>query len=129
MPSRNSQTDEYVIAVDFAQVTETNGSPISSYHVEIDNGKGGDYVTIKGNPENDLTLFASKKISIEPGLLYRVRYRAKNEVGFGDFSDPGYILAAGVPYEPDKTKVEIIGNKVIISWVMPYNAGSLIKDA
>jgi len=66
--------------------------------VEIDNGKGADYFTIKGNPENDLTLFARKSIGIEPGLLYRVRYRAKNEVGFGDYSDPGYILAAGIPY-------------------------------
>jgi len=43
---------------------------------------------------------ASKSAGIVKGLLYRFRYRAKNEVGFGLYSDVAYILTATMPYNP-----------------------------
>ena len=86
-------------------------------------------MTIKGELSNDLDIFASKETTIVPGNQYRVRYRAKNEVGFGQFSDPAYIVAAGKPYQPTAVVVEIINNQVNLSWTMPYNAGSTITDA
>ena len=122
-------TDEYIIAVDLEEVIATNGSLITSYHVEIDDGDGGQYTSLKGELSEDTTLSASKQTTIVPGKLYRARYRAKNEVGFGEYSEPGYILAAGKPYESDAVIVEIIDNEVIFKWVMPYNAGSPIIDA
>ena len=67
MPTRNSQTDEYIITTDFLEVSATNGAPITSYHVQIDDGNGGEYVTIKGDPVEDLALSATKSTGIVPG--------------------------------------------------------------
>ena len=60
VPSRSSSTDEYIIAIDFDAVTEINGAQIISYHVQIDDGDGGDYTEIKGELADDLELSAQK---------------------------------------------------------------------
>lgn len=67
--------------------------------------------------------------NIVSGLHYRLRYRARNEIGFGDYSDIAYILTASAPNNPTIMSVTIVGTDVIISWSMPYNSGSLIKTA
>ena len=61
VPTRNSQTDEYIIAVDIEAVAGTNGSSITSYHVQIDDGEGGEYTTIKGELVEDMELMALKQ--------------------------------------------------------------------
>lgn len=60
VPTRNAQSGEYIIAVNIGAVSGINGSPISSYHVEIDDGQGGIYTEIKGGLADDLTLFAKR---------------------------------------------------------------------
>jgi hypothetical protein len=35
-----------------------------------------------------------KITGVERGINYRFRYRAKNEIGFGEYSDVAYILTA-----------------------------------
>lgn len=94
---RDSEAGEFVIAVDLSPVTGINGAALTSYHVEIDDGMGGAYSSIKGDLADDLSLIAIKDTGIESGRQYRVRYRARNVVGFGDYSEPGYILAASKP--------------------------------
>ena len=59
-PVRNAETGEFIITVDIEPVTETNGADVLSYHVEIDDGAGGDYTTIKGESVDDLLLTATK---------------------------------------------------------------------
>ena len=111
VPTRdNLASGEFIIAVDFEAVTIINGAPITSYHVEIDDGEGGDFTEVKGGLANDLSLLAKRDSTITRGSLYRVRYRARNEVGFGDFSDPAYVLAASVPYDPERPAVKFEGN-------------------
>ena len=125
VPTRKTaDSGEFSIGVDLSSVATHNGSAITSYHVEIDNGSGGDYSEIKGGQANDLSLSAKKGTGITRGNLYRVRYRAKNEVGFGQYSEPAYILAASSPYTPDRPIVKFDGSKLFVSWDMPYNAGS-----
>ena len=63
------------------------------------------------------------------GQLYRVRYRANNEVGFSDYSDVAYIVAADIPYMPTAPSAEIVGDELHISWNVPYYAGSHITEA
>ena len=77
----------------------------------------------------DLSLTVLKASGIERSQTYRVRYRAQNEVGFSDYSDISYVLAASTPYDPEEATVEIIGDDLLISWQMPQNAGSLIYQA
>ena len=126
---RDSEAGEFAIAVDLAEVTGVNGAVLTSYHVEIDDGVGGAYSSIKGSLADDLSLIAVKDTGIESGRQYRVRYRVRNIVGFSDYSEPGYILAASKPFSPEATQVEFVANQVRIHWAMPYNAGSHITEA
>jgi len=70
---------------------------------------------------------ATKGTGIVSGLLYRLRYRALNEIGFSAYSDIAYILTATMPYNPNPVTVVIVGSNVIISWAMPFNGASLIN--
>ena len=81
-PTRNTATNEFVVAVDIIQVPGIHGSPIVSYNVEIDDGQGGPFTELQGQTTNSLNKTAQKSVGIVKGLLYRFRYRAKNEVGF-----------------------------------------------
>ena len=40
-------------------------------------------------------------------------------MGFSEFSDISYVLAASKPYDPDEATVTIIGDDLLISWQMP----------
>lgn len=66
---------------------------------------------------------------VTSGSLYRFRYRARNEIGFGPYSDITYVLTASKPIDPSVIAVKIEGSDVIISWQMPYNSASLIQIA
>jgi hypothetical protein len=78
---------------------------------------------------NYMLLTATVTTGIQSGRYYRTRYRAKNEVGFGPYSDVTYILAATIPQQPTTISVSITGDQVTIMWQMPYNSGSLIYQA
>jgi hypothetical protein len=43
---------------------------------------------------------------------YRVVYRAKNIVGFGEYSDTSYILAATIPETPSAPVTSISGSNL-----------------
>ena len=45
-----------------------------------------------------LLSFTNKAVS--RGLLYRCRYRARNTIGWSEYSPVGYLLAASVPQAP-----------------------------
>lgn len=84
---------------------------------------------LQGFTGNSLALNARKITGVLTGQHYRVRYRARNEVGFGEFSEIGYILAASKPYKPWEIKAEIVDDDLFISWQMPYNGGTPIYQA
>ena len=48
--------------------------------------------------------------------MYRLRYRAKNEIGFGEYSDIAYILAADKPVKPQIITTKFVDNNVLIKW-------------
>jgi hypothetical protein len=70
----------------------------------MDDGKGGDFVSLIGYLTPFLKLFHTVSSNIERGVVYRFRYRAKNIVGWSDYSDIAFILAASIPTKPPSPK-------------------------
>ena len=81
------------------------GSPVLGYDMQIDDGHYGEYRFILGGDRSANTRAASVVLTaeddeIEAGLTYRVRYRAINAIGEGEWSDVAYIRAATLPHSP-----------------------------
>lgn len=95
-------TTKEIIGVTYTEPT-TNGASILSYEVQIDDGNDGEYTTFVGGSSSYYTsLSASTDLGVVEGNTYRVRYRAKNVIGWGQYSDVAYILAASRPDPPTK---------------------------
>lgn len=75
-------------------MSQSNGSPIISYGIEIDDGQGGVFSELIGITIYNLNLEVIANRGIQTGFLYRIRYRALNAIGWSDYSPIGYILAA-----------------------------------
>lgn len=74
-----------------------------------------------------MTLMATKSLGIYPGLYYRVRYRAKNAIGWGEFSEVTYILSARRPDTPIPPEItQYGGTNIRIAFYLPFNGGSEI---
>ena len=54
-----------------------------------------------------------------PGDSYKVRVRAHNIHGWGEFSDPSIILSTGTPDQPDPPATIINNLNIKISWQDP----------
>jgi titin len=91
-----TDTTQIKITIDTFDSTNNGGSSILNYEIQYDDGDNGEYTSV-------YTLSPSITIStgIERSNTYRVRYRAQNYNGWGDYSDVGYITAATVPSIPD----------------------------
>ena len=123
-PTRNALTSKSTIVVDITTISTVNGSPILSYHVEIDDGLGGSFREVQGLTTNSLSLTATYSNGIYAGRNYRVQYRAKNIIGWTDFSPIGSILAAYLPDTPIPPVVTITGTFAKVQFYLPFNQGS-----
>ena len=94
-------TDE-VIKVSFALPSppSSGGSPIISYELQMDDGMSGEFSSVNGIKINSLLTTYTVTTNVIKGRRHRFRYRAKNIVGWGPYSDDSYILAATVPDRP-----------------------------
>ncbi len=80
---------------------DNGGSTLLGYDVEMDDGLGGGFSSIS------TTLLAvtratvtSTSHAVKKGLAYRFRYRAKNVIGFSNYSDTVSFMASSVPDAP-----------------------------
>lgn len=71
-----------------------------SYSLEIDDGTGGDFLPVVGLLSNYLHLDFTVTGQIVKSTLYRLRYRALNIIGWGDYSPIAYVRAANRPEAP-----------------------------
>lgn len=110
-------------------MTQINGSPILSYHLQIDDGMGREFVDLVGRNPYSLALNFVKSAHVITGRLYWVRYRALNEIGWSAYSPIGYILAAEEPFKPQPPVISIDGINSIIRWTLPNNLGAQITKA
>lgn len=92
-------TADDTIKVKFADPAPDNGgAPIISYELVMDDGMSGSFTSIVGLDANSLlTEFTIFESGIVKGRRHRFKYRAKNVVGWGPYSDDSYVLAATVP--------------------------------
>jgi hypothetical protein len=89
------------IKVNFANPPPvSNGSPILSYELQMDDGVSGDFTSLVGFTSFSLLTTWTQKTLIIKGRMHRFRYRALNLVGWSHFSEEAAILAAQVPSTP-----------------------------
>ena len=93
-----TQTGPSTVSVTWTPVADTGGSDIVTYSLEIDDGIGGDFISLFDT--NYLKLEYTYNVGIIKGRNYRVRYRARNSIGWSEYSDIRYVLAAKVPLAP-----------------------------
>lgn len=68
----------------------------------MDDGLSGNYVSIVGFDTNSLLTSYTITSGVIKGREHRFRYRARNSIGWGPFSDESAILAATIPTAPEK---------------------------
>lgn len=128
-PSRGSGSSDGQLDIEWAFLTsssETGGSPILSYALEVDDGAGGNFNEIVGgSPSTDPYTLNSKVVTtaIVSGAAYRARYRAYNVHGWGEYSPIGTITAASTPAAASEPTLSIVGTGVQISWSQPSDTG------
>ena len=96
----SSESTSTTITVEYDAVDAANngGSAVLGYSLEMDDGSGGDYVTLVGTSSDYLKLkFSVSSAQVSKGGTYRFRYRAKNVYGWSDYSPVAYLLVASVP--------------------------------
>lgn len=64
------------IKVDVATISDNGGSTLLSYSIEMDDGQGGDFITLYGDTVNSLSTTFTVFKGIKVGRLYRFRYRS-----------------------------------------------------
>lgn len=96
----------------------------------MDDGLSGDYKSIVGFDTNSLLTTYTITSGVIKGREHRFRYRARNAIGWGDFSDESSILAATVPDAPGKpTFNSFLGSTLNINiWPSSDNGGTDIID-
>ena len=78
---------------------DNRGSDIISLHLLMDDGLGGEFVTITGLDE--INTSTSRLITgLTKGLQYGFKYRCSNKNGWSVESDTLYVTTADVPAKP-----------------------------
>ena len=126
-PTKGSSTNATQIEVSFTGSVSDNGASAKSYHLQVDDGQGGQFSDRSGHNIDDLSTSRIVSEGIVTGNLYRSRYRAINQVGEGEYSPIGYIEASQAPDKPNAPTVTQSGTNVVISWTLPYDQGNEIK--
>lgn len=132
-PVRESTSDDTTLKITIGEVTATNGAAIESYEISIDKNDGNSYVVAQESMALTATISGLTK-----GETYKVRYRAANAKGYGDYSAVTYMLAATTPTAPSaptftsSTATDLVigldtstdnGGDSITSYTLYINAG------
>jgi len=70
----------------------------------MDNGKGGNFVSLIGFNKDSLETVFTVSTGIVTGEMYRFRYRSRNTNGWSGWSPVIYVKAATVPSRPPAPK-------------------------
>ena len=102
-PLLTDQTDTYItVSLPLISDDDNGGSDIVSYNIQMDDARGGDYVSVGG--EDPISMQTEYTLAnVTRGQTYRIRYRVKNgddETSWSDYSPVLFALAAGVPDPP-----------------------------
>jgi hypothetical protein len=103
--------------------------------LEIDDGRGSDFTALYGDLVDTLSL-STLYTNVTTGLLYRARYRARNIIGWSDYSPIGFLLAASKPEAPEPAiyngatdgTISLVINKAVENNGSPISAHELWID-
>mmetsp|Transcript_23476 Transcript_23476/g.36160 ORF Transcript_23476/g.36160 Transcript_23476/m.36160 type:complete len:283 (-) Transcript_23476:2952-3800(-) len=91
----SSGTTTEAIQVTFTNTnSDTGGSAITLYELQMDDGLSGDFTTIYTSSHQTNYQVTS---GITRGRYYRFRYRVENVIGLSEYSEVSYIQATTVP--------------------------------
>lgn len=116
-------TTDTRIKVDYSLLVdpENGGSQVLTLHLEWDQGTGVWSSLIGGTSYSMHTTFTVTGLT--PGNWYQFRYRAKNDFGWGIYSNPRSIQAATMPDKISTISTEVRGTNVRFNWVKPNIRG------
>ena len=81
-----------------------------------------------GYPSDEVALAVTVTESVSEGETYRFEYRAKNDHGWGPWSDTLHLIAATVPNTANPVIISNEGTDIRISWTEPaYNGGNPLR--
>jgi hypothetical protein len=90
-----------------------------TYDIEMNNGMGGNnYVVLESTNTNSYLVD-----NINPSLNYRFRVRARNNCGYGAYSDDAIAQGVIPPGKLDRPTITLVGCNVIFSWGEVQNTG------
>lgn len=99
-PLREVSTSTSQLVVTYANLDGelTGGSQVTSLHLQWDEGTvGRSWQTLIGEYPNALNQVFTISGLVQTGHTYQFRYRARNLLGWGEWSDSAYVLAASLP--------------------------------
>lgn len=112
-PQRNSLTDTTKLVVDWVAITapETGNSPVISYSLEFDQGSSqNSWITLTGYLNDFTELTYTVTDSVERGGSFYFRLRAKNDWGWGVYSNAVKIIAATKPLQVDNITSHVLSS-------------------
>jgi len=115
----SSSGDEYV-TLEWLSPESQGGSPVYAY--EIYRGLSPDQMATMGTVGN-VTSYNDN--SVENGVTYHYKVRARNEQGWSNFSSLTNSTPYGTPDAPTGLQASTSGNQVNLLWVAPSDDGGL----
>ena len=111
---------------------DSPGGDITGYRLEMDDGMGGDYVTVyDGFNAPTVTTFVvggpGSKVQVIPGRPYRVRVAARAFNGLATVSSAATIYACTPPRElgaPRLLAIDAASNTMVLEWSQPTFNGA-----
>jgi hypothetical protein len=126
VPTRNSQTTTQKLVVDWLSldVPSSGYATVNSFNLEWDAGsQGQSWSELVGFTTDSLQLTYSVVNGVTVGHTYQLRVRAKNAIGWGQFSDVLTIKAATWPENSQtmSTFIDELTGGIQIIWTKPYD--------
>lgn len=126
IPTQSTDTTSSQIGLSWTELSttaQTGGSAILDYEVVVE--MNGVFVSMV----NTTSLSATISQGIVKGTTYGVKYRARNLVGSGSFSDARFITAATVPSTPDApTIASVDSTQITLNLALSQDNGGLPMD-
>ena len=125
-----SSTDRTTIYIEYDALVDGDdgGSAIEKYNIYIDDGMDGAFLLVTSQTPDQLTWTSSStSLTLSSGLIYKLKYSAKNVHGEGPLSDEVSILVAERPSAPTAlvriAMESLVAGQIRIEWRLPADEG------
>lgn len=112
------------------EIPQNGYSTILSYNLEWTTGEEGVWTELIGYETDSLVKKYQVLSGVTAGQLYKLRVRARNALGWGDYSTSLVIKAATWPATPASiaTSIDSTTGAIKLNWVAPYDNAETITS-